>query len=996
MTSSTIVRLLEKQNPSYPASGSIKGGLVFGVLSPFLASVEFNHVSPATGKFSSAIVKLKIPKDGKFHRTEPILTDEFAKNNYLIEVQFLQGLQEGKKFRGELGEPTIIQDPNLGEIISIPCESIDRSSRESYGSPKDDFITPKQRFIKVLSEAYESARGSLGTILSFRGNNADTAILLPDESQLKRLWFAFGPTKIKKLLTDVIDVLEDAPQLGGKLKDFFYDGDPDETVTRKYNYYAEEFGLNSSGVIIDPITFGAVGEGAEGSKQINTDNISYKNHVIAKGDSRSGTTPPNLMRFRSYYLNGTNREVWLAGKPYAKGQGVKMQYPGQFPDERYFISKIDNNIGNVPAPTSGGSVNINWTEDFTIDPANTALFFSPNPWFSDLALARSNLVGKGNPVINPGGGGHLTYEGFFFDWNIERTIYDRDLATDPYELPSVKSVIKRANTPPAKSAIYDGYRIILGTYNVDDFSIGVGFEGMHYTVNGVNAFTNANRGRVLEYNGDPGGVQGLGAHSKDTDGNGWILSDAPIDQGSGATRIRDTVNDLETSKVLKWDRDARGASGDWIDSWDINLGVGVLHGYDLSSPFHIVKSTYLVDGATGIPNQAFEARFEYKSVGDSTRFEKIAGDYYNRNSRGVWLSWMTPLPYIPASPYNAGDACGKNHRYPYFDTWNLNRTCDGIEGWNAGLKTEELGTVNGVHFKLRIGWFTGENDTEVDKALGYANMPMVYWSMDKWGHVYFQDFTQPGNYEWETFDLSFGPRSPQNYFFSRFDELVNILGYTLPYDQFIPEREFSGVQFDWRYVKYQGIFSKYTYSENAGNYLGAFETGIKNITASSDQAGQKTLTWLAVGTIGLINYFVPGFFPTSPVTPNVTETVIDHTTIAIDEFCFITEMYANSDETEVADPRSDFIQFETERDYLTLRARARAHKARQQFFPQFWHMTSRGNVNMKVGERFIASGPQVPGGSKELVCAEVKHIDDQDGYTMQVLGVNKFEASEVS
>lgn len=975
---------------------------------PDKASIEFDHRSPVTGKVSSCIIKLKVPKNGRYVRSPPFLNDEFSKQNYLVEIQFHTGSDDGFLFRGELGEPTVIQDENFGEIISIPCESIFRSIRETYGSRVELKQNPQTRFIQLIIDYDISHQASNGTLIQFGGVSPFDAINLPGSSVLNRVWIPFGPTRVKKLLNEVIDVLEDAPQVGGKLLDFFYDENPDLTSTRTTNIFAEEFGLNSSGVVIDPITFGPVGEGAEKNKQVNTDNISYKNHIVAKGDSRSGTTPPELQRFRSQLLNGQNRPVHIIAKTYEEGEGVRQKFLGSFPDQRFFTALASTSA--TPSLTPTGAVDPTWFEDFTIDPDNTGsfnqtAFFSPNPWFSDKTLADANLIGKGNNVFQPGGELEDS-AGAFFDWNIERTLYDRPIKDDFFERVSVKSVIKRANTPPLKIDAYNGYRLILGTFGIDDPSLNPGFEGFGLTVNAndplispqndtnplYNAFHPDNRGRVLEYNGDPGGVQGLGTDNRDTDANGWIVSGEPIDSASGPVIGQDTTTDLDTMKVLKWAIGAGGGArvdGDWIDGWDIasNSELG-------GTPFHVVKSTSLVTGATGIPNQAYEARFEFKtdiniSGNTGRRFSKPTGFVGNRNSRGVWLSWMQPLPYVPTTPFAVGEVCGANDEFPYFDAFNLNRTCGGIEGWNQGLDTEEFGGVTGVHFKLRSSWWTGETENIPDLAVGYANMPHVYWTMDKFGHFLFIDFDQPANNEWETHDLETGVRSNNNSFFSRFDELAVAFGYVLPYDFFIPEREFTGRAFDWRFIKYQGIFSKYMYSEDAGHYLGSIEQFWKDVTATFEQIGAKTLNGLAA-----IANLIPGVdIPAKPLSLNV---VIDHATIAIDEYCYITELYANSDDEVAIDARTEFVTFESERDYLTLKARARATKARKQFFPQFWHMGSIADARMRVGLRFIASGPEVPGGSKELVCAEVKFTDDMDGVRMQLLGINKFVATAES
>jgi len=895
MAETILLRLIDKK--VNPPTGTIKGGLIDGNLKPYKASVEFDHST--LKKFSTCVVKLVIPIDGKFVRADPNLMDENAKNEFLLEYRITQGANAGKLFRGEIGEPTIIEDVNMGEIISIPCEAIERSTRELPVSPKDDLFTIKERFISVI-EDYEKGRES-GTIIGFKNGVADTAIALPDQSRVD--WIPFGPTPVQKLLIETMDRSEEAPAVGGRLLDHYYDYDPSSLTTRKTDVFAEEFGKIDSGVVIDPTTFGPIGEGAESQKRVNTDNIVFKNVVIAKGDPRGGFVPPELMRFRSEYLHAIAREIWVSLRSYNKGDLVKRQFDGGTPDERYFTAK--NNVTSATLPENDAT---NWNEDFTVDPTNNPLFFSPNPWYARVPQSTVvttplvNLVGHGNAIFDGFRDGEgftndgAPYRGFFFDWNIERTLYDRSLTQDFWQRISVKAVNKRKNTPPLKSELYDGYRIVLGTFNVDDFTIGPGFEAMNKTVDSVNAFVNANRGKLLEYNGDPLGIQGGGDHPKDTRSNGWIMTDAPIDQGTGDDREQDTCNNLETAKVLKWDDSARGGTGDWVDAWDIATN------NDKSSPFHIVKSITMVPGVTGIANQAFEARFDFKQLGLRVPFEKSNGDNRNRNSRGIWISFIHPYPFLPIGGINTGDICGKDHEFPYFDTFNLNRTCDGSIGWNQGLKSEELGRVNGCHMKLNVTFFTSEDDSE--KALGHANMPLVYWAMDKFGHVYFQDFVHKINGGADEYTFTSGPRSPQNYFFSRFDELAELLGYKLPFNFFLREREYTGIRFDWRFVKFWGVFSKNMYSEDAGYYVGGFEQFLRQYWETIEQILHKG---------GL---FLAKIFGQATDVPLTDKIVVDHAKVSIDEFAWVKEAYATSDAIPNPDPRVEVIRAESERDYL--------------------------------------------------------------------------------
>ena len=944
MVQTVLLRLIDKEVSPPQGTADLPAlitGTTDGDLLPLQGEVEFTHTS--VKKVSSIVVKIPIRQDGLFVTKAPFLIDENTKVKYLIECQITQGANIGKLFRGEIGIPGIVEDENLGWILSIPCEAIERSTREIPQSLRGVLKTPKQRFIDVILE-YDEANP--GTIIPFLGINPDTSILLPDKAQTKQFWDPVGPAKTQTVLNEIIERLEQAPQAGGKLLDFYYDYEPSSFFTRRTDVFAEEFGLNDSGVVIDPLT---VADGAETQKRIENDNITFKNLIIARGEPNSGTVPANMQQFRSEYLHALVRDVWDDNSfLYEEGDVVQRQFPNSFPDQRFFTAKIDHTSSAVNPPESSPTL---WDEDFSIDPTNPA-FFSPTPWTASLDDFQQNIVGKGNSGISG-------FEGFFFDWNIERTLYDRPISSNPFDRLSVKQVEKRINIPPLIAETYDGYRVIIGVSGSVDGDIGPGIQSFNVDPNGNDVWIGSNRGRIAEYFGAPLSV-GFGS--------GWIISDEPTDTGSGNDREQDTINDNETAKILKWDD---GGIGDWVDAWDIASNS------DKSSPYHLVKSTQLIEGSTGLPDQAFEARFNFKEPQLEEPFGNTLGDTKNRNSRGVWLSFINPYPHISTGS-GVGNLCGGNAEFPYFDTFNLDRTCDGSRGWNQGTKSEELGRVNGIHFALNVSFFNTTDDSGL--VLGMANIPMIFWAMDKFGRIYSQDFAHPKNGSWNDYTITFGPKAPQNYFFSRFDEIVESFGYKLPFNFNLKEREYTGIQFDWRFVKYWGVFSKYMYEENAGFYLGFFNQMYKSFVETIEQIGQKTLQ--------LFELLITG----STQSPLTEKFVTDHARIAIDEVHYVKEMYALSEDVQITDPRIEIIDDRSERDYLTLKSKAKAREARKEFFPQFWHMTAKGDVRMKFGQRFTASGTRVPGGTQELVCSEVKHILNNDGYFMEVFGVRKFTA----
>ena len=119
--------------------------------------------------------------------------------------------------------------------------------------------------------------------------------------------------------------------------------------------------------------------------------------------------------------------------------------------------------------------------------------------------------------------------------------------------------------------------------------------------------------------------------------------------------------------------------------------------------------------------------------------------------------------------------------------------------------------------------------------------------------------------------------------------------------------------------------------------------------------------------------------------------LVNNARLAVDELHFEKQAYANSDRAPVPDARTVLDHLAQEQDYVNLSVRAQATQARREFVEQAWYMTAHGDVRLRFGEKFIAEGPRVPTGSQDLVVKEVKHIIDNDGYMMQIIGKRKFE-----
>ncbi len=288
-----------------------------------------------------------------------------------------------------------------------------------------------------------------------------------------------------------------------------------------------------------------------------------------------------------------------------------------------------------------------------------------------------------------------------------------------------------------------------------------------------------------------------------------------------------------------------------------------------------------------------------------------------------------------------------------------------------------MGAISSITFKLKLGKFRSIYPDDGELIDGFANEPMVFWAIDRADKVFVQEFKQRVNNAWEQHTIPVGPRAPQSLYNSRIDELESIFGHTLPnFDFFLPEREFNGVIFDWRFLKAFGVFMKNSYDDQ-GLYASVYDQWFANSIEAIEQALHKAGKYIQNAIQG------------KPQEPSINF-ITDHTRIAMDELHFDKELYVTSSDVALPNPRVTMERDETQDDYLDAKAKSEAIDARKEFFPQFWFITARGDVRMKLGQTFIIQGPRVPGGFLELVCSEVKHRIDTDGYFMEVFGIRKF------
>jgi len=788
------------------------------------------------------------------------------------------------------------------------------------------------------------------------------------------------------------------------------------------------FGGEDSGVVIDPEEFEP---SEQRDKQLITDSKRIKNHVILKGQRGAGTLPMGHARFNSLFTNSRFRPEWDPNTfEYRIGDQIKLT-GDSITDDRFFIAIADHFSNPAVTPDSGlGS--LLWNEDFKIDDFTdgngdeeshlSQWTRSRVDWITN--LARPTLLGNylegANPIASPNVNGG--YVGYCVDWNFVRGNYDRNTFSN-FDTISLKWVTRISNAPPTSGETFDGQRILVGPNPVGLFA----------------GFAN----HLAEFDAFPNQFKS---------GESIIIEPAQWRFSTGA-RPGDKVSDLSTGIILEFD------GFNWERFWSLEdrPPISLVQGGDAGahSWFHLVKNIGKVVGPSGALSAI---RFIYDwRVGESA---VGGGNQFNRTSRGVWMNFWFPFPRLNTGGINFGEPIHEDIGHEYggvgtgigtMDLLNLTHSSKGRIGWNRGLESEDMGQINALKFKFRVTWETdipedvfGINSLEDGKKAeaGYNDERFVCFFVDKFDRVAQFDFTQRRNGGWSNITIPIGAFGNVQLYHNRMNEfqwfIEDSLGKSIDFvsiipgarnDWNIPEKEFTGVSFDWRAVKMWGIQWMAQYGA-IGNYIGAQFSSISDNITSAIQTGfdivenepdffdalilgglsgnpllgpivgqtiGKQLRAIGIGSIsGGIADVVKG------VTPILQD--IDRVTADIDEIRFVKDLYVSSDEEQVERARTHVEYRESEFDYLSARRGAQGVKARLEFYPQNYTITSFGDVRVRVGQLVTVTGEKVPTlianspltglplppNTQVGAVKSVTHTIDQQSYSMRIELVRKF------
>ena len=544
------------------------------------------------------------------------------------------------------------------------------------------------------------------------------------------------------------------------------------------------------------------------------------------------------------------------------------------------------------------------------------------PLTNDIDIWLANLDGKNEPFVPGVSGGILSdgfHRGFSVDMNICNTHYDIGNDPNPFLAVSGKDIefflVSNPTSLPA-AQIVDGFRGIVSNTPTGDFA--------------------GQNNKLAEFDEFKEG------------GAGWQFSNTPVND--------EFVHDRSKGETFQFEAGA----------WNVTPKWKLFTDHDNSSPWHPCRNVTLVTGPDGRLNSAI--RWEY----DWNDNVVAGGKTVNRASRWAGFSIKFPIPHRA----QGGLAVGDIYKNSMMDFENLSKGPDGnLADWNRGPASENLGNLRGVACKLKLG-FIDSSGNDID---GLANMSTVWWFRDKFNRVVFTKakVRRVGQFAFITFDA--GPNANLQLHENRTEELfqlqLNNFAYVFPFNDNLPEKEYSGIRFDWHFVKEMGMFYEGSYDQNFF-YTSAQNIAFDVITERLKQAWALTVAFIQ-GRVG--------------------SHIIDTCNVELSELRFLKDAYVLTASGVTADARVERASAPKQFDYLTLRDIGKGKIRRAEHYPQFTPIDCYADVRMRFGERFKASGTRwsdekspTPGNIREMVCAEYTIFESDNGSRMQALGYTRF------
>ena len=752
--------------------------------------VSGRYVDVVNEQTKNGMLVLRSPF-GLFDTRGPILTDEDAKWNYLIEVQLTQGSKVGSLFRYEIAASTV-NESKSGKHISLRLMQPDIRLEQIMDSTRLKFLTPKQAFQERINYATENAYRAFTLTVDPAQNN------LPNIEALRQNWYPTEPRNIKDHLIEIIRRVSSPEIIGSTNEDWYFDIHAVSNFSKNFSVTASRLGV----LPVTPEELSVSNTNAAGTSVYeitkDTDNKKYRNIIIGKGPRGQHAFPMAYTRWASDMTHADVAAPWKSTLKYQKGDYVRH-------NDRGYKAKKTSTGKQPPATSSSGD----WT-NLVYESDYSPMTIRPSRWVDA-------LDGKDNKYH---------YAGYFHDLNIVRRRYDPDNFENPYASVGVKDVNSVRNSPPTDPQHGDRYLVGSGTgawggrdnrvaqYAVDHWE----YSDPPETDDGLNV---RNTATTIRWNG-----------SRYV--NAWELGTNPRDPSvffpvAAVELIKGRFGTVGKAVRFKFD-------WDWFETTDILLGVaenivrssglvGIIYeGLNLSNFFGQVElgfREWLEDN--GVDPDVFSGEFGYAA--DNADIKNLASRRYG---------WSFRAPFKDVILDHVMDFHNLDH----------SMADPSKKGWNQGIVSEDLGKIRAVEFLCRI-----EARNHSNQLLeGWTNMRQIFWFRDIADRIAIHRYEVRAHGQYQRIVIPCGADSNLEIYDSRIDDLWKILGFTISESrQTVDDRELTGVRFDWGAVVGMGTFSTDTYDDNL-LYVGGQNAVLESIA----QHAQQVAANLAVYTAGLI------------------------------------------------------------------------------------------------------------------------------------------------
>ena len=872
---------------------------------------------------------------GRFNSLGPLLTIKDAWKDYLVKVVLTQGAKTNT-FVFEIAS-TSSQTARMGNHVTLTLVEPAVRIEESLDSSRLLLVSPWQA-IKERMKSFNSEGGNQRTDVRLTGpvnaDASDPVNVILDDADLKQDWLPHEPTSIKRHLTDIINRLSDPLTVGSSNEDWYY-----RIIPTNNTSFELQMGRLSSpatnAISVNPTK----GETLTDEITTRTDNTRWKRGVVLRGQKGAHTYPMGFTRLASEVEHARLAPTFDSGTAYSVGDHVKSLVvqtlinpvtgnSDQTKSIRYFRA-LQASTGRTPV--IGG--NLHW-KDLYSDPAWS--LWAKKPIFDGIIEAKA-----------------APYAGYFHDMGIVKRAYGAEAPEEKFGFVTGKDIQKRVTSKPTGGGLR-GQRVMATSdgkiYEYD----GAAWRPSAAPVNG-DIIYDRSKSEILKYNS--------GWKTE------WKLTDTDPAFDPGRPTPFHPVSSVDVAKDIFGMDQAVQLTFDWniIDPANaIDDYISIL-----SPVLGIVANVRLGLGVviTGIQDNLRDALFGLfgftdDAAGDASLkadIKKALGNGDVRNKASRWYGFSARLSDLDANLAPNGTAT----------FFNLNGE------WNSA-GAEDLGSFSHLELNMKIQ-HKAKNGNSVT---GLANIPMIFWFRDINDRIVYHVANVRAHAVWQKLRIPVGRQSNLPLFDNRTDELFSLAGYTLPYNWWIPERELTGVEFDWDHVTEMGCFNMASYNENF-LYVGGQDVWFKAFEEHLAQVANRVISYYTSGIIDL------------------QDLVTDKVELSICNMHFRKDSYVISDDDSAKNVRYRLERMPAISDYTQMKNLARRKVARQQYYPIRTTIYCRGDVSLLAGRAFTISGSfgwptqTSPPSIHDNVWAamSVTHVEDGTGYHCIVDAIKPFRES---